>query len=253
MERLHDACAVPTPAFTAENNRTPSDPLIRSPFVPKFLDGPARTTRRARRAGPLIGSLAGLALLGLGTASCSSDGGTTSAQPSTAPSVATPSAAAPSSAPSQSAGAAGAVKMPDQIASLRKSSDQTTAQSLLKQIQSAPGGEQLIAVSYEDSTDKTRTVLIYGGSGPLPPGDPDSQLLAMLGSGTASGVKIGDAVSVDPGPAGGTAKCAPIPGNDKKVINCGWINGKTALVMSFTGFDQTTAQSLVPKIVGAMI
>jgi hypothetical protein len=143
--------------------------------------------------------------------------------------------------------------MPDQIASLTKSSDQSTAQSLLKQIQSAPGGEQLIAVSYEDSTDKARTVLIYGGTGPLPPGDPDSQLLAMLGSGTASGVKIGNASNVDPGPAGGTAKCAPIPGNGKKVINCGWINGKTALVMSFTAFDQATAQSLVPKIVGAMI
>ena len=143
--------------------------------------------------------------------------------------------------------------MPDQIASLKKSSDQTTAQSLLKQIQTAPGGAQLIAVSYEDSTDNTHTVLIYGGTGPLPPGDPDSQLLAMLGSGTASGVKLGDMSRVDPGPVGGTAKCAPIPGNGKTVINCGWIKGKTALVMSFTAFDQATAQSLVPKIVGAMV
>jgi len=209
-------------------------------------------TRRAHRRAPLIALFAGLALLAVGAASCSSDGGTTSAQPSTAASAATPTAAAPSSAPSQPAGATGAVKTPDQIASLTKSSDQTTAQSLLKQIQSAPGGEQLIAVSYEDRTDKARTVLIYGGAGPLPPGDPDSQLLAMLGSGTASGTKIANASSVDPGPAGGTAKCAPIPGNDKKVINCGWINGKVALVMSFTAFDQATAQSLVPKIVGAM-
>jgi hypothetical protein len=75
----------------------------------------------------------------------------------------------------------------------------------------------------------------------------------MLGSGTASGVKIGAVSSVDPGPAGGTAKCASIPGNGKTLINCGWIKGKTALVMSFTAFDQATAQSLVPKIVGAMV
>ena len=208
---------------------------------------------RSARAGVLVGSLAGLALLAVGAASCSSDGGTTSPQPSAAVSVGAPSAAVPSTAPSPATGAAAAVKMPDQIASLTKSSDQTTAQSLLKQIQSAPGGDKLIAVSYEDSTDKTHTVLIYGGTGPLPPGDPDSQLLAMLGSGTASGVKIGDPFSVDPGPAGGTAKCAAIPGNGTKVINCGWLKGKTALVMSFTAFDQATAQSLVPKIVGAMI
>jgi len=210
--------------------------------VSYFLD-------RSARAGVLIGSLAGLALLVVGAASCSSssDTGTTSPQPSAAVSVGAPSPA------TSAAGAAGAVKMPDQIASLKKSSDQTTAQSLLKQIQSAPGGAQLIAVSYEDSTDKTHTVLIYGGTGPLPPGDPDSQLLAMLGSGTASGVKLGDMSRVDPGPAGGTAKCAPIPGNDKTVINCGWIKGKTALVMSFSAFDQATAQSLVPKIVGAMV
>jgi hypothetical protein len=221
--------------------------------VPRYLDRSMRTTRPARPAVAVIGSLAGLVLLAVGAASCSADGGTTSARPSAAASAGTPSAAASSSPPSPATGAAGAVKIPDQIASLTKSSDQTAAQSLLKQIQSAPGGEQLMAVSYEDSTDRSRTVLVYGGSGPLPPGDPDSQLLAMLGSGTASGVKIGAASSVDPGPAGGTAKCAPIPGNGKTVINCGWIKSKTALVMSFTAFDQATAQSLVPKIVGAMV
>src|SRR5690242_17464878 len=100
----------------------PNEPT-RSHFVPNFLDGPAPTTRRVLRAGPLIGSFVGVALLAAGAASCSSDGGTTSAQPSAAASVTASSAPAPTTTPSPATEAAGAVKMPDQIASLTKSKD----------------------------------------------------------------------------------------------------------------------------------
>jgi hypothetical protein len=59
---------------------------------------------------------------------------------------------------------------------------------------------------------------------------------------------------VDAGSAGGVAKCAPVPSSDgSKFVNCGWINGRDALVMSFDGFSQARAKALVPQIISAMV
>jgi hypothetical protein len=99
--------------------------------------------------------------------------------------------------------------------------------------------------------DKSHTVLLYGGSGPLPPGDPDAQVDAMLGSFTRSGTQVGPASTVDTGAVGGKAKCAAIPGGHAD--NCGWIKGPVALVMSFQGFEPGAAQQLVPTILAATV
>jgi hypothetical protein len=100
--------------------------------------------------------------------------------------------------------------------------------------------------------------MIYGGVGiPLPDGDSDAQFKSMLGSGTSTegGVKVGTVADVDAGSAGGSAKCAPIlasGGGDSKFVNCAWINGKSALVLSFQSYNADDAQSLVPQILTAM-
>jgi hypothetical protein len=202
----------------------------------------------ARRASAVLG-VAAVALLAAGAAGCSSGG-------KAAPAAAGGSAAATGQA-SQPAShkVTGSVSTPDQIASLQKAADQTVAKKLLKQIKVGAGNAKVAAVSYEDSAHKSRTVLIYGGVGiPVPPGSPGAQLKAMLRTGTKTGAKVGHAATVDAGSAGGMAQCAPVPSaGGSTFVNCGWINGKDALVMSFDGFSKHTAQALVPQIIAAMV
>ena len=180
--------------------------------------------------GALLGTVAGAALLVAAAAGCSSSSG----------------------------GGSGALSKPDKIASLRKSADQSMAKEILKAAKGQTGGGKLTAVVYQDSSSKTKTVLVYGGVGiPLPSGDTDSQFTSMLGSGTevGGGVKVGTVAGVDAGSAGGNAKCAPIlasGGGDSKFVNCAWINGKSALVLTFQSYSAGDAQSLVPQILTAM-
>jgi hypothetical protein len=192
--------------------------------------------------------VAAVALLAAGAAGCSSGGKAAPAAAGSAP------AAGQASQPASSK-VTGSVSTPSQIATLQKAANQTVAKKLLKQIKAAGGNAKLAAVSYEDSAHASRTVLIYGGVGiPVPPGSPTAQLKSMLKSGTEKGVKVGHAATVDAGSAGGMAQCAPVPSpGGAKFVNCGWINGKDALVMSFDGFSKHNAQALVPKIIAAMV
>jgi hypothetical protein len=184
-----------------------------------------------RRVGTLLGTVAGAALLAAGIAAC---GG------------------------SSSSGGSGKISQPDTIASLKKSPDQTMAEGLLKQAKTDEKGAKLTAVIYQDSSEAAKKVFIYGGVGiKMPSGDTKEQFKDMLGSGTAvgAGVKLGSVADVDAGDAGGKAQCAPIKasgGGDSKFVNCAWINGKSALVLSFTSFSADDAQSLVPQILTAM-
>jgi hypothetical protein len=109
-----------------------------------------------------------------------------------------------------------------------------------------------------DGSDKSHTVLIYGGDNlPVPAGAPAKQIKVMLKSATRVGVgtKLGHELLVPAGSAGGMARCAPLinPGSTLKFVSCGWIHGKSVLVMSFGGFDAKSAKSLVPQIIAAMV
>lgn len=220
--------------------------MLQSVSAPPSTEEHGRPGPAGRRARALPG-VAAVALLAVGAAGCSGGGSTPAASGSSAP-------AGQASQPASSK-VTGSISTPGQIASLQKAADQSEAKKLLKQIKSAAGNAKLAAVSYEDAAHKSRTVLIYGGLGiPVPPGSPASQLKSMLRTGTEAGAKIGHAAKVDAGSAGGTAKCAPVPSSDgSKFVNCGWINGKDALVMSFDGFSKARAKALVPRIISAMI
>lgn len=204
------------------------------------------------RAGALIGAIAGATLLAAGLAACG--GGSSPAKSSSGGTSTTGGAAAPTPATTP-----GPLTEPAQIATLQKAADQSVARDLLHQIQKTAKGAQVSAATYIDSTNKTHTVLVYGGTNlPVPAGSEAKQIKDMLGSGTAagSGVKVGKASPVKPGAAGGMAKCAPLlnpNGTASRFVTCGWINGKSALVMSFGGFNAKSARSLVPQIITAMV
>jgi hypothetical protein len=212
------------------------------------------TVSPRNRAGALIGAIAGATLLAAGLAACGG-GGSSPAKSSAGGGTSTtggPAAPTPATTP-------GPLTEPDQIATLQKSADQTVARDLLHQIQKTAKGAQVSAATYVDSSDKTHTVLVYGGTNlPVPPGSANAQIKDMLGSGTAagSGVKVGKSIPVKAGAAGGMAKCAPLlnpNGTASRFVTCGWINGKSALVMSFGGFNAKSAKSLVPQIIAAMV
>jgi hypothetical protein len=149
------------------------------------------------------------------------------------------------------------LKMPGRIGPLKKSADQTVAKELLTGMQGAASSPKLHAVSYSDSADAARTVLVYGGVGvPIPPGGPASALKSMLRSGTLASAKIGATTMASNGEVGGSAECAPLSGlgaGGHQLVNCGWLEDRSALVMTFTGYTPQDAQALVPQILERML
>jgi hypothetical protein len=217
-----------------------------------LTDSPSRAAGRSR-AVSLIGAVAGATLLVAGVAAC---GGGSSPAKSTAGSGSS-SSGGTSSVPTP-ATTPGPLSEPDTIATLQKAADQSVATDLLHSMQATAKGADISAVTYVDSSDKTHTVLIYGGENlPVPAGPPAKQIKVMLKSGTRVGIgtKLGHELPVPAGSAGGVAKCAPLihPGSSLKFVTCGWVHGKSVLVMSFGGFDAKSAKSLVPQIIAAMV
>ena len=215
-----------------------------------LTDSPSRAAGRSR-AVSLIGAVAGATLLVAGVAACG--GGSSPAKSSSGSSSNSGGSSVPTPATTP-----GPLSEPDQIATLQKAADQSVTNDLLRSMQATAKGAQISAVTYVDSSDKAHTVLIYGGENlPVPAGPPAKQIKVMLKSGTRVGIgtKLGHELPVPAGSAGGVAKCVPLihPGSNLKFVTCGWVHGKSALVMSFGGFDAKSAKSLVPQIIAAMV
>jgi hypothetical protein len=223
--------------------------------VSESLPGlPSHIPSRRSRAASLIGAVAGAALLVAGVAACG--GGSSPAKSSSGSSS---NSGGSSSVPTP-ATTPGPLSEPDQIATLQKTADQSVANDLLHSMQATAKGAQISAVTYVDSSNKTRTVLIYGGDNlPGLAGAPARKIKFMLKSGPRVGVgvgaRLGHELPVPAGSMGGMARCAPLisPGSAIKSVTCGWIHGKSVLVMSFGGFDAKSAKSLVPQIIAAMV
>jgi hypothetical protein len=212
---------------------------------------PPRPAGRSRAAS-LIGAVAGAALLVAGVAACG--GGSSPAKSSSGSSSNSGGSSVPTPATTP-----GPLSEPDQIATLQKAADQSVTNDLLRSMQATAKGAQISAVTYVDSSNKTRTVLIYGGDNmPVPAGAPARKIKAVLKSGVRVGVgvgsRLGHELPVPAGSAGGMARCAPLitPGAALKSVTCGWIHGNSVLVMSFGGFDAKSAKLLVPQIIAAV-
>ena len=202
------------------------------------------------RAISLIGAVAGAALLVAGVAACG--GGSSPAKSSSGSSSNSGGSSVPTPATTP-----GPLTEPDQIATLQKAADQSVANDLLHSMQATAKGAQISAVTYVDSSNKSQTVLIYGGDNlPGLAGAPAKKIKVMLKSGVRVGVgtRLGHELPVPAGSAGGMARCAPLitPGAALRSVTCGWIHGKSVLVMSFGGYDAKGAKSLVPQIIAAM-
>jgi hypothetical protein len=203
------------------------------------------------RAVSLIGAVAGAALLVAGVAACG--GGSSPAKSSSGSSS---NSGGSSSVPTP-ATTPGPLTEPDQIATLQKTADQSVAHDLLHAMQATAKGAQISAVTYVDSSNKSQTVLVYGGDNlPGLAGAPAKKIKVVLKSGIRVGVgtRLGHELPVPAGSAGGMARCAPLisPGSAIKSVTCGWVHGKSVLVMSFGGYDAKSAKSLVPQIIAAM-
>ena len=217
--------------------------LLSSIGVPpgQVCHGIRSATGGRRRSQLVTCAIAGAALMIAAAAGCASDNSSGAASPSR------PDAAVGATAASASAQGPSAVvlHLPDAIGPLTKASNQTLAQGLIDGAKGSSGTAQIQAVSYEDRSDKSRTVLLYGASGEVPSGSPNEQIDVLLKA------KAEAATTVDPGAVGGASKCAKMPGNG--VYNCAWVKDKTALIMSFQSYTSNAAQALVPTILAATV
>lgn len=213
-----------------------------------------------RRAGLVTRAIAGAALVAFAAAGCSSDTpSSTPSQPRTdpstnAPATATVPTATPDGPPTPSGSAAADVtlRLPDKIGPLTKSADQSLAQSLLSGAKDPSGATQNQAASYEDRSNKSHTVLVYGGTGNVPAGSPDEQVDALLNAFTTDAAKADKPTKVSAGKVGGTSKCAKGPAAHGP-YNCVWVKGRTAVLMSFQNYSPNAAQALVATILAATV
>ena len=204
--------------------------------VPAALAEPSPVAAGRHRAGRLAATVLGLALLAAGAAACSSGGGSGDQK----------------SGGSTAAAAPTGITVPDKIGFLKKEAEDAKFGTPDDGIP-ASVRKNLHSVNYADPADNLHHyVLVEGGPGlPITTDGPDDVVQRLLSEWMMSANRP-EATKVSPGSADGTAECAPeYSGKDR--FDCGWVNGKVALVMSFTGFtlDETKAQ--LPKILDAMV
>jgi hypothetical protein len=195
---------------------------------------PLRETTGARprpgrsRAG--LAAAAVISLLAVGAGACSSGSG-----------------GHPAAGGSAAAGVATGIKVPAKIGSLtRGANGPMDATGVPKSV-----ARNLHAVNYAAGGDSLHSVTITGGPGlPIPSGSSDkvARLFSEWNVGSA-GSKL---ASVSSGSAGGTAECTPYDTKFKH-LDCGWVNGKVALVLNFSGFNTAKVNTLVPQILSAMV
>jgi hypothetical protein len=111
--------------------------------------------------------------------------------------------------------------------------------------------KNLRAVNYAAGGDILHSVTITGGPGLPIPSDGPTDKVARLFSQWDVGSAGSKLTGVSSGSAGGTAECTPYDTKFKH-LDCGWVSGKVALVLSFTGYNTAKAGTLVPQILSAM-
>ena len=208
-----------TPAVRAESPREPAG---------------LRPRAGRSRAGGLAAAAAVISLLAAGAAGCSSSSSGNGKPGGTAAAGTAPTG----------------IQVPAKIGSLAKGAEDPNGfkdSGLPKSVT-----KNLHTVSYAVGGDSLRSVLITGGLGlPVPtdgPSDKIKRLFSEWDVGSA-GAKL---TSVPAGPVGGLAECAPYD-TAYKEIDCGWVGGKVALTLGFTGIAKDKARALVPQILSAMV
>lgn len=145
---------------------------------------------------------------------------------------------------------------PDQIGTLRKQADQSTADKMRADMSSA-GVEQPFAVVYADSAAKGRRVVVWGGTGALYEiGDAQAQLdtfFSTVGPHLGSHVTVDPATPADAGTTGGTAECAKVNGLGIIAALCAWRGEGAILAFMFSGLAPGTAAQHLTTILPALV
>jgi hypothetical protein len=176
----------------------------------------------------------------------------------------TPSTAGPSSATSGPTGSTttappptDTIKLvaPDRIGALRKMADQSQANSMLNQMSGA-GIDHPFSVGYEDSANKARLAIAWGGTGRIfAVGGPQQQLDEFFSSAgkSLSGGTVGARQNVNPGSAGGTAQCAPVTGLGVAMALCAWSGGDGLLGVIISGLTADRAGARMHDMLQAIV
>lgn len=244
------APGMPQPAPGAPPYYGAPQPYAAPPGAPGYPQAfPPPPPPKKSRTGLIIAIVAivvlvlcgGLVAVGIAVYNARDDiGGTTS-----------PTGSAPVTAP-----AAGvSLEAPNQIGDLKKSADQSRADTLRSTLTNG-GIEEPFAVVYEDTAQAGRQVIVWGGTGPIfGTGSRQAQLNGFFSSAGAqlSGGTISDRAPVSAGSVGGLAECEKVSGMGVAMSLCAWI-GEDALVgFILTGYSPAEAGEAVPEILSAIV
>jgi hypothetical protein len=204
----------------------------------------------------IAGGTTAFLLAGNDNAKPTGAGATTAAATATGGATSTPTAAAPTTgAPAPPPAASVTLATPDRIGTLRKSSDQSKANTLKSGIASA-NLDQAIGVAYEDPAAKSHQMFVYGGVSPsiglLPP---ETQLDGFFTAAEAQlgGGHLGARTDVSTGAVGGKAQCAKVDGTAATLSMCAWVGDDALLGFLFLGFTADKAKAQVPPALTAIV
>lgn len=144
---------------------------------------------------------------------------------------------------------------PDTIGPLKKNSDQSAAEESRRAL-TGSGIEKPFAVSYQDSANESRTVLVWGGTGKIfGAGGRQVQLDAFFTSAESQfpGATPTGRSTVSSGSAGGQAECEKLGGLGVAVTLCAWAGDDALLGMLFAGYEPAEAGPLVEEILAGVV
>jgi hypothetical protein len=144
---------------------------------------------------------------------------------------------------------------PDRIGPLQKTADQSRATTMLDQMSNA-GIEHPFSVGYEDTANKSRLAIAWGGTGRIfAVGGPQQQLDEFFNSAgkSLSGGTVGARQNVNPGSAGGSAQCAPVTGLGVAMALCAWSGGDGLLGVIISGLTADRAGARMHDMLQAIV
>lgn len=145
---------------------------------------------------------------------------------------------------------------PATIGVLKKSTDQSRADSL-KGSMSGAGIEDPFAVMYDDTSSKGRLAIAWGGTGAAFGGsDPGAQLdgfFSSAGASLGSGATVETRQDADPGAVGGKAQCAKVDGTGVVMAMCAWAGDNALLGFIISGLTPDKAATRMQQMLQAIV
>jgi hypothetical protein len=144
------------------------------------------------------------------------------------------------------------LKAPATIGTLKKSSDQSRAQTLSSAMTNA-GLENPFAAVYQDTKNPGRNVVIWGGTGAIFNAGGAQRQLDSFFSSMSSQLAGTKPVAVEAGAIGGKAECAKSGLSGLKISICAWVGNGALLGFIFNAVEPDAAgaqmRTILPSIV----